>query len=138
MHHRPALCTTALHCAPWCTWGNYSIFVVDNEHANQGSQYSSVTMHTSIGSAQRSFVLIRWCTKQFSIFVISFDHDGAGAQCNIVSLVVSVCLSTDHGKRKRGNRLARWNARVHFQFSISIKDICCSWMPISKTLLRYS
>ena len=23
VHHRPALCTTELHCAPWCTRGTY-------------------------------------------------------------------------------------------------------------------
>ena len=36
------LCTTDLHCARWC------IFVVDNEHANQGSQCSSAHTYTLV------------------------------------------------------------------------------------------
>ena len=44
-----------------------------------------------------SFVLIRLCTRQFCMFVISSDRDGA--QCDIIIIVgvaVSVCLSIDH------------------------------------------
>ena len=75
--YRTTLCTTDLHCAPWCKRGTYSsIFVVDNELANQGSQCSSVPMYTLVvhnvalcwlGGAQDGFAcrygpLPRWCT----------------------------------------------------------------------------
>ena len=46
MHHRPALCTTKSNFAMWfCTGVHF-------------------------GSAQRSFVPIRWCTRRFCMFVI--------------------------------------------------------------------
>ena len=36
------------------------------------------------GSAQHRFVLIRWCTRRFCMFVIRSDRDGA--QYDVVSL----------------------------------------------------
>ena len=62
VHHRPVLCTTDLYCAPWCTRGTYTLVV-----------------HYIY-----SFVLIRWCTWWFCMFVM--DHHLDGAQCDVVSL----------------------------------------------------
>ncbi len=54
----------------------------------------SVQFCTNIhfGSAQRSFVLIRWCTRRFCMFVKNHLQDGV--QSSVVSL--SVCLSICH------------------------------------------
>ena len=48
VHHRPTVSTTGLCCAPWCT---------------RGPMYFCTDIH--FGSAQRGFVPIRWCTRQF-------------------------------------------------------------------------
>ena len=42
------------------------------------------------GSAQRSFVLIRWCTRRFCMFVINSDRDGA--LYDVVNLDVGVSV----------------------------------------------
>ena len=52
VHHRPALCTTDLRCAPMSVRSGgrprHSIFVVDNEHANQRSHCSFVPTYTLV------------------------------------------------------------------------------------------
>ena len=51
MHHRPELCTTNLLCAhvtkAW-TYNTSNILMFDNEHANQGSQCSSVQTYSLV------------------------------------------------------------------------------------------
>ena len=102
VHRQPALCTGDLHCAQRgrlsvrsrgfhffhflsvrCvdskqvvhkgTDTQYSIFVVDNEHANQGSQCSSVPTHTlvvhnvalsGLGGAQNDSACLLWTTRK--------------------------------------------------------------------------
>ena len=55
----------------------YSISVVDNEHANQGSQ--------------RSFVPIRWCIRRFCMFVIKFFFMVYNMYNGVLSVSVILC-----------------------------------------------
>ena len=144
--HWPALCTTRLCCAPWCTRGTYvqckfvlirwctwrfhtfviNIFLMVHnavlsvsvcvglwelcctplqwyraklcttdlvvyQGAQGGPVFEKYGLCTNVhfGAAQRSFVLIRWCTRWFCMNVISNHPDGA--QCDVVSLALSVC-----------------------------------------------
>ena len=87
VHHRPVLCTTNLrlhHGAqgePMSVRSGgcpqHSIFVVDNKHANQGSQSSSVLTYTlvvhnvvlsQLGGAQGNFCCI-FCCIFYAVFV---------------------------------------------------------------------
>ena len=62
VHHR-ALCTTELCCAP-------PACIV--HHGAQGGPRSVRSTDVHFDSAQSSFVLIRWCTRWFCMFII--DH----------------------------------------------------------------
>ncbi len=73
VHHWPALCTTYLCCAPWCTRG-------------------PIDKH--FGGAQCSVVLTRWYTRGFCMFIISSDC--YGAQYDVVSLAVCQVIWVHH------------------------------------------
>ncbi len=75
MNHQAVLHTTELRCAPWCTRGT----CVPEKFCTD----------VHFGGAEFSFVLTRWCIRQFCMFAISSDRDGA--QYDVISLAVSVC-----------------------------------------------
>ena len=58
--------------------------------------HNVVLYRVHFGSTHRacSFVLARWCTRQFCMFIISSDRDGA--QYDVVSLDVHVSLWSLH------------------------------------------
>ena len=105
--YRTTLCTADLRCAPfftrnyWRTWNvrdmkSSRIWAIGSSrawktskqvfHAREHFMFYSM----SVRSAQRSFVLIRWCTRRFCMFTISSVRDGA--QYNVGSLAVCVHL----------------------------------------------
>ena len=90
--YRATLSTTDLRCAP-------STGIVHHGELCGPTCKSRFTMQfcTSVhlGGAQWSFVLIRWCTRQFCMF--DMDHDRDVAQYNVVNLGahLSVCVSLD-------------------------------------------
>ena len=79
VHHGPALCTTDLRCTPWCTRGTYVWEVgVATQHFFGGWQWTCKSRFTvqfctdiHFGSAQCSFLPIRWWTRRFCMFVIN-------------------------------------------------------------------
>ena len=94
VHHWPALCTTDLCHAPWCTRGTYVL-------EKQGdpwhflviwwfTTYMLIKVHIaelfwwSTMYYSSSFVLIRWYTRRFFMCIISKYL--SGAQCEVISL----------------------------------------------------
>ena len=67
-------------------------------HGVQAGPMSMKSTDVHFGSAQRSFVPIRWCIRQFCMFVINSDRDGAqydvwacDTYINIVHLSLDIC-----------------------------------------------
>ncbi len=50
-----------------------SIFVVDNEHANHGSQCSSVPTYALVVHNVALYLPIGWCTRQFCMLVMDYS-----------------------------------------------------------------
>ena len=99
VHHRCPLCTTNLHCGPWCTRGTYvrekwglppTFFVFWWGTRNMQKTDMQIKVHNVVlyfGSAQCSFVPILHVRYQ-----IFFD----GVQCSVVSLkILAIWLSID-------------------------------------------
>ncbi len=77
VHHRPTFWTTNLHCAPWCTRGTYFYekFCTDIIHFD---------------GAQCRFVLIRWYTRQFVMYVIWLGGAHDSFSCTLCTTFLMV------------------------------------------------
>ena len=78
--YRTMLCTIDLRCAPpTCVM-------------HHGCTPPTCVVHhgAHFGGAQCTFVLIRWCTRQFWMYMLSHHLDGT--QCDVVSILVAVCV----------------------------------------------
>ncbi len=104
--YRTMVRTTKLCCAPqmwmlrWCTRTRTLSIVMDLIYSIviwwfityiQIKGHNVVFTGVHFGGAQCRFFLIRWCTRQFWMFIM--DHHLDCAQCDVVSLDVAVCVS---------------------------------------------
>ncbi len=79
---------TQLRCAPsTCTDPEYDHLVVHNVYIQIKVHNVHVVVYRYVhfGGAQCIFLLVRWCTWRFVMFVTSYHLDD-GAQCDVVSL----------------------------------------------------
>ncbi len=100
VHHQTALCTTVFLCL--------NILLI------RGDILILVCLYYF--TIDFSFVLIRWCTRRFCMFVIKFIY---GVQCSVVSLSVcsSVSALTIVVRQKKYTK--RWTGNVFYTSGIS-------------------